>query len=399
MAKPAEKTQPPAAPCCPPGKRSEANKPCCCDPLPKQAPASPAAACCQPPAADDCPAYRHWPFVSGWQETVTGPVPQVGTNLNWSDRVGHWQMRWGFGRDRYRVAPRLYAVGTPNDRSPVLVSANYKMSFDLLRQSLDGLDAWILVIDTRGINVWCAAGKGTFSSREIVRQLSRCELDRVISHRTLIVPQLGAPGVAAHQVKRDSGFAVIYGPVRANDLKAFLAAGMKATPEMRRVTFSTLDRLVLTPVELTGMVKPALWAALVLFIAGGIGPDLFSIDAALTRGTIALGCLLAGILTGAVVVPLLLPWIPGRAFALKGALFGLLVSLLMLAGIEMKGSWPDTLALLLALPAVSSYCAMNFTGSTTFTSPSGVEKEMRRAIPGQLAALLLAGACWIGAAL
>ncbi len=307
-------------------------------------------------------------------------------------------MRWGLGRERYRVAPGVYAVGTPNDRSPVLISANYKMSFDILRRSLDGLDAWILAIDTKGINVWCAAGKGTFSTREIVHRVKSCALERTVSHRTLIVPQLGAPGVAAQQVKHDCGFSVVYGPVRAMDLKAFLAADMHATAHMRQVTFSTLDRLVLTPVELTSMLKPALWATLALFIGGGIGPDLFSFATAWNRGTVALGSLLSGIIAGAVAVPVLLPWIPGRAFAFKGALFGLLVSLLMLTGIGTSSSLPENLALLLALPAVSSYCAMNFTGSTTFTSPSGVEKEMRYAIPGQLAALLLAGACWIGAA-
>ena len=64
----------------------------------------------------------------------------------------------------YKVDPGLYAIGNPNERSPVLVTANYKMSFDNLREALPGRDAWILVLDTRGINVWCAAGKGTFGT-------------------------------------------------------------------------------------------------------------------------------------------------------------------------------------------------------------------------------------------
>jgi hypothetical protein len=41
---------------------------------------------------------------------------------------------------------------------------------------------------------------------------------------------------------------------------------------------------------------------------------------------------------------------------------------------------------------------MNFTGSTPFTSPSGVEKEMRKAIPLQASALLIAMIAWVGAA-
>jgi hypothetical protein len=41
---------------------------------------------------------------------------------------------------------------------------------------------------------------------------------------------------------------------------------------------------------------------------------------------------------------------------------------------------------------------MNFTGSTPFTSPSGVEKEMRKALPLQAAALLLAMVAWVASA-
>src|SRR3972149_4169926 len=75
---------------------------------------------------------------------------------------------WGIGRDRCRVAPGLYALGAPGGDSPVLVTANYKLTFDVLRRDAAGLDAWILVLDTRGINVWCAAGEGTFGTEEAI---------------------------------------------------------------------------------------------------------------------------------------------------------------------------------------------------------------------------------------
>ena len=122
-------------------------------------------------------------------------VPVVSPRLSLSDRVGGWKMRWNLGRDRYTVAPGLYAVGAPSLESPVLVTANYKLTFDKVRAECQGLDAWILVLDTRGVNVWCAAGKGTFSTRELEQRLLAVRLDQVVSHRTLILPQLGATGV------------------------------------------------------------------------------------------------------------------------------------------------------------------------------------------------------------
>jgi len=319
----------------------------------------------------------------------------VAVRLTRDDILGRWQMRWGLGRMRYRIAPGLYAVGNPDADSPVLVTANYKLTFDSLRRELAGIDAWILVLETFGINVWCAAGKGTFGTAEIIRRVQATKLDSVVRHRTLILPQLGAPGVAAHEVRRESGFKVVYGPVRAADLPTFLVAGMQATPEMRRVTFTTSERLVLTPVELTGMLKPIGWTALGLLILAAFGPQLFHPAAALARGITAIAAGLAGVLAGAVLTPALLPWLPGRAFALKGAVAGGGVALLgLLLGWSRLDLW-SAAALLLAVPAVSSWCAMSFTGSTTFTSPSGVEKEMRRAIPLQGVAAMLAGVLWI----
>ena len=116
-----------------------------------------------------------------------------------SDHVGTIRARLGISRDRYRVAPGLYIVGKPGAESPVLVTANYKLSFDSLRKELGGIDAWILVLDTMGVNVWCAAGKRTFSTEEVIRQVNGVGLDKLVTHRELILPQLGAPGVSAQK--------------------------------------------------------------------------------------------------------------------------------------------------------------------------------------------------------
>jgi hypothetical protein len=146
------------------------------------------------------------------------------------------------------------------------------------------------------------------------------------------------------------------------------------------------------------MWQHVLWSILALFILGGIGPQIFSFSAAWTRGGAAVAAGLAGLLTGAVIVPLLLPWLPGRAFAIKGASAGLAVGLLGVLLFNESLNWLNTLALITTVSAVSSWCAMNFTGSSTFTSPSGVEKEMRQTIPAQVAALLVGGLCWLASA-
>ena len=211
------------------------------------------------------------PFVTGSVATPVGRLPRVSSQLEWRDRWGAIKARWGVGRMDYSIDPGLYALGAPDRESPVLVSANYKMSFDELRSALPGRDLWILVLDTKGINVWCAAGKGTFGTEELVNRIESSGLNQIVGHRSLILPQLGAPGVAAHKVKKLSGFGVRYGPIKARDLPAYLDAGFKATEAMRLKTFPLRERAVLIPIELVETIKPTLIIAPVLFLLAGIG--------------------------------------------------------------------------------------------------------------------------------
>jgi hypothetical protein len=358
--------------------------------------------CCGPPAGPpsspfERPGYQICGFVENFIESTSGRIPRIKSALSISDMAGTVMTRIGINRNNYRVAPGLYGIGNPDPDSPVLVTANYKLSFDKVRKELKYTDAWLLVLDTRGINVWCAAGKGTFGTEEVVRSVKAAGLDTVVSHRNLILPQLGATGVSARQVKKECGFQVVWGPILAADIGKFLDSGMKADQTMRRVTFTTMERLVLIPVEISIGLKPMLWIVIVVFILSGIGPDLFSLKAAWTRSLMAAAALAGGVFAGAVLTPAFLPKIPGRAFYIKGAITGFLTAAGILLWYRQDAGLLELSALLLFTMAVSSFMAMNFTGATPFTSPTGVEKEMRRAIPMQIAAVFLAVFAWIGA--
>ena len=147
------------------------------------------------------PGYKLLDFVSDFIATPCGPVPRVKTTLAGSDHLGTLAARLGIKRDQYRIAPGLYGVGNPDQDSPVFVTANYKLSFDSLRRKLVDMDAWLLVLDTRGINVWCAAGKMLFSTLEVIKQVKQTGLNQIVNHHQLILLQFGAMGVAAQQVK------------------------------------------------------------------------------------------------------------------------------------------------------------------------------------------------------
>jgi hypothetical protein len=299
-------------------------------------------------------------------------VRQAASVITPANRWDHLLARWGVDRMGHRVEPGLYALGQPTPDSPVFVTANYTLSFDALRSALVGFDGYILVLDTQGVNVWCAAGKGTFGTDELVRRIEVTSLHEVVKHRELILPQLGAPGVAAHEVRKRSRFKVEYGPVRAADLPGYLKT-RQATPEMRRVRFPLRDRLLLIPVELVHVLLPMLIAAVVLFFVGG--PQ-------------AAAAVVAAALAGVALFPILLPWLPTPNFSTKGFILGGLVALPFAGATFLNSlsiaSWPQAgsaLVYLLAMPAGTAYLALNFTGSTTFTSKSGVRREIFTYIP------------------
>jgi hypothetical protein len=201
-------------------------------------------------------------------------IGELSTRITWRDVLGGWHVRWGCGRMHYRISPGLYRIGQPDADSPVLVTANYKLTIDRVRQELVGLK----------------------------------------------------------------------------------------------------ERIVLAPVEIVGGLKWTL-AALVIralldiihhhHLAAHLLADVLPFAAAL--------------ITGGLLVPLLLPWLPFRAFALKGAVAGALLVTALLLIIPMGRTEAAGIALLTL--AITSYMAMMFTGSTTFTTLAGAKLEVRRALP------------------
>jgi hypothetical protein len=311
----------------------------------------------------------------------------VNSIITFSNRIDHFLARWGYNRSGHRVTPGLYQIGTPDAESPVFASANYTLSFDVLRSALNGFNAYILVLDTKGINVWCAAGKGTFGTDELIRRIESTGLSDIVTHRKIIVPQLGAPGVSAHDVHRHSGFRVEYGPVRAADLPEYLMTAA-ATPEMRQVKFTIYDRVILAPVEIIHIAMPAIIVAVVLWILAGNVAALAAITA---------------VLTGTVLFPALLPFIPTKDFSMKGLVLGVVVAIPFCYTYGISPGLPGWAAItgavvpLLVIPSVVAYLGLNFTGSTTFTSRTGVKTEIFTYVPAM--AVMAAIGVIIGVAL
>lgn len=326
------------------------------------------------------------------------------SNLNLQDYFDHLKSRVSAYRMKCNVEPGLYALGSPTAESMVFVTANYKLSFDRLRRELgrsaNTKNAWILVLNTRGINVWCAAGKGTFGTYELIKRIESSELTKYVSHRKLILPQLGAIGIAAHRIQKETGFRVIYGPVDVKDLPWFIDQYLLQTEKtkehqiklnkIRLVKFTLLDRLILTPMEWIPALKKTFFPMIALLV---LSYCLYGVHTSLTLFLL----FQLTLFTGAVLAPLLLPWIPFKSFAMKGAIMGLgmFAAYYLLLGFPHQKSIGLFVSTAVFFPLYCSYLVLLFTGSTPFTNMSGVKLEVKYALPIYRVGLVVAAVLYL----
>ncbi|MBW2280765.1 MAG: 4Fe-4S binding protein [Deltaproteobacteria bacterium] len=139
--------------------------------------------------------------------------------------------------------PGLRSVGDPGPESPVVVTGNYDLTVRRLVRALRGVDAWIVVAASGGINVWCAASGGHLTTHQVVAALKTCGVEERVRHRRAVLPQLAATGVIGRDVSRRCGWKVRFGPARADDLPEYFANRDQKTDAMRRVRFGVVERL------------------------------------------------------------------------------------------------------------------------------------------------------------
>lgn len=325
---------------------------------------------------------------------MTNDVPRimrVASEWTPEDRRGAVRCRLGNQRRPYRVEPGLYAVGRPDADSPVLASASYKLSFDILRKDLGNRDCWILVLDTNGMSVCCAAATGAFATEEVVARIQKARLAEVVRHRRLILPQLGAPAVQAREVSRHTGFEILVGPMRSADIPAYLSGGNTTTEAMRTVRFSLRDRLVLTPAEVVQSLMRFPAFAFAALIVTGLGPDGVSLGRAWAGAWPLFGLGLGSICAGSFLAPLLLPLIPLPTLAARGWVHGLGLTAALLHAVGLAFGMDPFLvvACYLFFPAASAAMAISFAGAVPLPSIPGVRAELRMAFPFFIAAALL----------
>lgn len=243
-------------------------------------------------------------------------------------------------------------VGRPGRSSPVLLTGNYDLTVRRVLRALRGLDAYLIVAPSHGVNVWCASSGGHLTTHQVVTALKVARLEERVSHREVILPQLAATGVEATAIRRRTGWIARFGPTDAADIPAYLANGKQKTEAMRRVGFGIRERLEMA----------AAWATPVSLIATLVAWRHL-------LGAWSLIWALAG------CVFLCFDRLPGSEWARRGVVAGVAVAFAALALAATNNLTPGPLAAwAMAGIAVAGVLTYDFAGSSP-TAASGMSAE------------------------
>jgi NAD-dependent dihydropyrimidine dehydrogenase PreA subunit len=170
--------------------------------------------------------------------------------------------------------PGLVKIGNPDRNAPVFLTCNYHLTVARVKKALHGMDCYLLVANSKGVNVWCAAAGGLLTNHDVVSVLKTSSIDQYVDHRVVVLPQLAAAGVEAAVVQKKTGWKIVWGPVYAKDIPLFIKNEMEKTQTMREVTFPLQHRIEMCaawafPISfILGLVISLLWRESVLPVVG-----------------------------------------------------------------------------------------------------------------------------------
>ncbi|MFW9811556.1 MAG: methyltransferase domain-containing protein [Candidatus Thorarchaeota archaeon] len=307
-------------------------------------------------------------------------------------RIRIWYNHLTGGWRGIPISPGLYCSGNPSANSPVVVTANYELTYYTVMRALtkDNIDAWVLVCDTNGINVWCAARGIHFHTSDVVEMVQLTKLTDVVDHREIILPQLSAAGMNPEEIRKRTGFRARYGPVRIQDLKKWLDL-KKPRPkprEMATVTFNFRERMEQTVAHIPFLFAVLLGRPIVILLGviflvnvvamlflQFISVHIFSLSLSIL---LLLVQFLTALFGNAFMLGLMFPILPskGNSFWRRG--IGLAVITLPIAVVIMfllGVHWTEYVVWLVAQFVMAVSLTMDWSGMTSVSDPKVIERE------------------------
>ncbi|MHA1612474.1 MAG: methyltransferase domain-containing protein [Promethearchaeota archaeon] len=301
-----------------------------------------------------------------------------------------WKGLWGKFRcvltgqvDYIPIEPGIYTSGTPDASSPLLVTANYLYTYIQVHQDLAGKNAWILALDSLGINVWCAARGGNFGNSQLLEAVQATDIISKAKSKLMVLPQLAAGGVKAPELPMRTEkfpYEIMFGPVYSKDLPTYLTDRPDLKPKaMRTIKFGIRERTVAGITHLTFLLRKIYLIPLLGIMAGALLLDiLFNLDAI---AQISLNHLFWELLGGMIWANILL--ILGfqltnftRSFVIKSSFFASLMGISMGLVLSLShSSWLYGGLASVFFMWVGFFTTMSLSGYTPLTSVREIKSE------------------------
>ncbi len=281
--------------------------------------------------------------------------------------------------DHVPIEPGIYQSGNPDENSPIIVTANYLYTYIKVMRALKGIDAWVLCVDSNGINVWCAARGNNFGNKQLIEAVEATDIANITIKKTLIVPQLSAGGITAPLIKSeapDFPFNILYGPVWAKYIPQFLEERPARKPDKMKLANFTLSHRFRAEITHTTFLFRKIFLlptiALLLLLIG-----LTFIDTLWIRKLWIVGELCFWIIIANALIAILFPITKfTRKFITKGIIFGI-ITVIMFGGVSwfFNYSLPNIILSSFFYFWVAFFSTMSFSGYTMATSPREIQDE------------------------
>ena len=276
--------------------------------------------------------------------------------------------------DRVPIEPGIYQSGTPSKSSPIIVTANYEYTYIKVMRNLKGLDAWVVCVDSNGINVWCAARGDDFGNKQLIEVVEATEIKNLNENKTLILPQLAAGGVAVPQLPKNSEkfpFRVTYGPIWSKDLPQFLENRPARKPDSMKIAKFTMSHRIRAGItHITFLLRK-------IFLLPLIGLLIVFLVLNWLDKLILIVQLFLWIIVTNLIISILFPLSKfTRSFIKKGIFFGT-INLIVLGGLTwlFHGSIVYVLWNLCFYFWIAFFSTMSFSGYTMSTNPREIQVE------------------------
>ncbi len=281
--------------------------------------------------------------------------------------------------DHVPIEPGIYQSGQPDENSPIIVTANYSFTYIKVMRALKGIDAWVLCVDPKGINVWCAARGNNFGNKQLIEAVEATGIATLTSKKTLILPQLSAGGVAAPLISSEAPefpFRALFGPVWAKHLPEFLRERPARKPDKMKLARFTGSHRLRAGVTHTAFLLRKIFLmpsiAICLLLLGLSFINTAWINKLWRVGEIWLWV----VLTNALIAGLFPITKFTRIFIYKGIIYGI-INIILLGTISwfIHKSLPLILLNLCFYFWLAFFSTMSFSGYTMATSPREIQDE------------------------